>query len=189
MPNIRHKQLLLFAVTVVIVLGIGTPVYIYYYPHLIYNALDKAVINNGSGANPSGVPVNTLYTLPTLASPSTHNNLAGGNHDTLYTLGVLDLGKGPQVLHVPDMDGRYYSIEFVDPWGDASYVGQRTTGTKAGDYLISGPGWKGNLPAEMRQISISDNQVLVLGRVLVYNESDLTTAYNLSKQVQLTPLT
>jgi hypothetical protein len=124
-----------------------------------------------------------------LASPSTHNNLAGANHDTLYTLGVLDLGKGPQVLHVPDMDRRYYSIELMDPWGDASYVGTRTTGTQAGDSLISGPGWKGNLPMGMRQIAIADNQVLVIGRVLVYNDSDLAIAYNLSKQIQLTPLT
>ncbi len=189
MPNIKHKQLLLFTLVVLVMWGVGTVAYIYYYPHLIYNALDNAVINNGGGANSSGVPTNTLYTLTTLASPSTHNNLAGGNHDTLYTLGVLDLSKGPQVLHVPDMDGRYYSIEFVDPWGDASYVGQRTTGTQAGDYLLSGPGWKGNLPAGMKQMAFSDNSVLVIGRVLVYNDSDLTTAYNLSKQIQLSPLT
>ncbi len=89
MPNIKHKQLLLFAVTVLIVLGIGTPLYVYYYPHLIYNVWDNAIVNNGDGATPNstGVPVNTLYTLTTLASPSTHNNLAGGNHDTLYTAG------------------------------------------------------------------------------------------------------
>lgn len=181
----------MFALIVLVVWGVGTVAYIYYYPHLIYDAWDKAIVNNGDGAtaNSSGIPVNTLYTLPTLASPSTHNNLAGGNHDTLYTLGVLDLSKGPQVLHVPNMDGRYYSIEFVDPWGDASYVGQRTTGTQAGDYLISGPGWKGNLPMEMTQIAFSDNSVLIIGRVLVYNDSDLTTAYNLSKLIQLTPLT
>jgi hypothetical protein len=188
MPDIKRRPLLIFAIVVLVVWGIGTVAYIDYYPHLIYNAVDNAVINNGSEANPSGVPVNTLYTLPTLASPSTHNNLAGGNHDTLYTLGVLDLSKGPQVLHVPDMDGRYYSIEFVDPWGDPSYVGQRTTGTQEGDYLISGPGWKGD-PMGMTQIAFSDNSVLVIGRVLVYNDCDLTTAYNLSKQIQLTPLT
>jgi hypothetical protein len=191
MPDIRHNPWLLFAIVVLIVLGIGTPLYIYYYPHLIYNAWDNAIVKNGDGATPNstGIPVNTLYTLTTLSSPSTNNNLAGGNHDTLYTAGVLDLSKGPQVLHVPDMDGRYYSIELVDPRGDASYVGQRTTGTHAGDYLISGPGWKGNLPAGTTQIPISDNQVLVIGRVLVYNDSDLATAYNLSKQIQLTPLT
>lgn len=191
MPDSKHKQLRMFALTVLIVLVIGTPLYIYYYPHLIYNAWDNAIVKNGDGATPNstGISINTLYTLTILASPSTHNNLAGGNHDTLYTLGVLDLSKGSQVLHVPNMDGRYYSIEFVDPWGDASYVGQRTTGTQVGDYLISGPGWKGNLPMGMAQIAFSDNSVLVLGRVLVYNDSDLMTAYNLSKQIQLTPLT
>ena len=190
MPELKHKQLLLFAVTVLIVVAIGTPIYIYYYPHLIYNAWDNAIINNGDGATPNatGVPVNTLFTLTSLASPSTHNNVAGGNHDTLYTIGVLDLSKGSQVLHVPDMDGRYYSIEFVDPWGDASYVGQRTTGTQAGDYLLSGRGWNGNLPAGTTQMALSDNSVLVIGRVLVYNDSDLTTAYDLSKQIRLAPL-
>jgi len=191
MSFLRSKYFRFFALAMVVTLGVGTPLYIYYYPHLIYNAYDNAIIKNGDGATPnsSGIPVNTLYTLTNLASPSTQNNIAGGNHDTLYTIGVLDLSKGPQVLHVPDMDGRYYSIQFIDPWGDSSYVGQRTTGTQAGDYLISGPGWKGNLPAGMRQIAPSDNQVLVLGRVLVYSDSDLATAYNLSKQMQLTPLT
>ena len=190
--NIKRKKLLLFAVTVLIVMGIGTPTYIYYYPHIIYTTWENAIVDNGFGATPNatGIPVNTLYTVTTLASPSTHNNVAGANHDTLYTIGVLDLSKGPQILHVPDMDGRYYSVEFVDTWGDAvAYVGQRTTGTQAGDYLISGPGWKGNLPTGMTQIASSDNSLLVIGRVLVYNDSDLTTAYNLSKQIQLTPLT
>ncbi len=191
MPKSEHKYRRIFALTVLIVLVIGTPVYIYYYPHLIYNAVDNAILKNGDGATPNstGIPVNTLYTLVNLASPTTQNNVAGANHDTLYTIGVLDLSKGPQVLHVPDMGERYYSIEFVDPWGDASYVGKRTTGTRAGDYLISGPGWKGNLPTGMKQLAFSDNQVLVQGRVLVYNDSDLTTAYNLSTQIQLTPLT
>jgi hypothetical protein len=30
--------------------------------------------------------------------------------------------------------------------------------------------------------------MLVLGRVLVYSDSDLPNAYNLAKQIQLTPL-
>lgn len=73
--------------------------------------------------------------------------LVGPNHDTLYAFGWLDLSREPQVLHVPDMTGRYYSVEFVDSWGDIfAYVGRRTTGTQAGDYLISGPGWRGALP-------------------------------------------
>ncbi len=119
----------------------------------------------------------------------------GVNHDTLATVGWLDLRKGPLVLHVPDMNGpdssgRYYSVQFTDPSKNTNfaYVGKRTTGTQAGDYLISGPGWKGQAPGGMKQISSPNNAVLLLGRVLVENDSDLATAYDLSKQIQLTPL-
>jgi hypothetical protein len=71
---------------------------------------------------------------------------------------------------------------------DFAYVGTRTTGTQAGDYLITGPGWKGQVPSGMTQISSPDDSVLVIGRVLVENDNDLPTAYNLAKQIQLTPL-
>jgi hypothetical protein len=40
----------------------------------------------------------------------------------------------------------------------------------------------------MTQISSPNNSVLVFGRVLVESDSDLSTAYDLSKQIQLTPL-
>jgi hypothetical protein len=71
---------------------------------------------------------------------------------------------------------------------DFAYVGTRTTGTQAGDYLITGPGWKGQVPRGMTQISSPNDSVLVIGRVLVCSDSDLPTAYNLAKQIQLTPL-
>jgi hypothetical protein len=71
---------------------------------------------------------------------------------------------------------------------DFAYVGGRTTGTQAGDYLITGPGWKGQVPSGMTQISSPNDSVLAIGRVLVYSDSDLPTAYNLAKKIQLTPL-
>ena len=111
------------------------------------------------------------------------------NHDTLLTVGWLDLGKGPLILHVPDFSGRYYSVQFTDPFDvDFAYVGTRTTGTQTGDYLITGQGWKGQVPSGMTQIASPNNSVLVIGRVLVESDSDLSTAYDLSKQIQLTPL-
>jgi hypothetical protein len=92
-------------------------------------------------------------------------------------------------LHVPDFSERYYSVQFTDPFDvDFAYVGTRTTGTQAGDYLVTGPGWQGSVPQGMRQISSPNNSVLVLGRVLVYRDSDLSTAYNFAKQIQLMPL-
>jgi hypothetical protein len=86
----------------------------------------------------------------------------------LVTVGWLDLSKGPQILHVPDFSGRYYSVQFTDPFDvDFAYVGTRTTGTQAGDYLITGWVGRNRSPQEMRQIASPNNSLLVLGRVLV----------------------
>ena len=108
----------------------------------------------------------------------------GVNHDTLLTVGWLDLSERPQVLHVPDFSGRYYSVQSTDPFDvDFACVGTRTTGTKAGDYIITGPNWEGHVPSGMNQILSPNNSVLVIGRVLVYSDSYLSTAYSFAKQI------
>ncbi len=171
--------------------------FIYLWPRLLFYVYKRALLVKGFGDGP--IPVNTLYTEPQklfaepLASQTaSSSNLmtVGVNHDTLLTAGWLDLSKGPQVLHVPDMAGRYYSVQFTDPSENTNfaYVGKRTTGTQAGDYLITGRGWKGQVPSGMKQIASPNNSVLVLGRVFVENDSDLPTAYGLARQVQLMPL-
>jgi hypothetical protein len=181
--------------------------FIYFWPRLLLSVFKRAILVKGFGDGP--IPLNTLYTEPQklfaepLASqPASSSNLmtVGVNHDTLPTIGWLDLRKGPLVLHVPDMNrpgssgrtppDRYYSLQFTDPSKNTSfaYVGTRTTGTQAGDFLITGPGWKGQVPGGMTQISSPNNAVLLLGRVLVENDSDLEAAYGLSKQILLTPL-
>jgi hypothetical protein len=185
------SQLITFIVVAVIVWGIGTFVFLYFWPAMTYSAFKRAVVRHGLGSG-GPIPVNTLYAAPTPASPSASNSslLATGTDYLLYVGGWLDLSKGPQVLHVPDMAGRYYSVQFTDPsdGADFAYVGTRTTGTGAGDYLMSGPGWKGSVPQGMTQVSSPNNSVLVIGRVFVESGSDLPTAYELAKQIQLTPL-
>jgi hypothetical protein len=169
----------------------------YLYPRLLLSVYKRAILVKGFGEGP--VPINTLYTEPqelfadpvTLQSTSGSNSVtAGMNRDTLYVVGWLDLSKGAQVLHVPEMAGRYYSVQFTDPSKNINfaYVGKRTTGTKVGDYLITGLGWKGQVPSGMKQISSPNNSVAVIGRVFVESDSDLPTAYGLAKQIQLTPL-
>jgi hypothetical protein len=167
----------------------------YLWPRMMLYAYKRAILVRGGGDGP--IPINTLYTEPQalfadpIHPPASASKLmtTGVNRDTLPTVGWLHLGKGPQVLHVPDMAGRYYSVQFTNPSNNTNfaYVGKRTTGTEAGDYLITGPGWKGQVPSGMKQISSPNNSVLVLGRVLVESDSDLSTAYELSKQIQLTP--
>jgi len=184
----KSHHLCVFALSAAIAFVLGTCAYIYFYPALMYRNFEKAIVRNGLGSG-SAIPVNTLYTVPELASPLMKSKIltTGSNHDTLYTVGWLDLKEKPLVLHVPDMNGRYYSVQFTDPLdgSDFAYVGRRSTGTAAGDYLVTGPGWSGSVPPGLRRISSPDNRVLIIGRVLVENDNDLTTAYSLSKQITL----
>jgi hypothetical protein len=190
MTHIEH--LLLFGSVMLAVWFLFT----YFWPRMLLFVFKRAILAKGFGDGP--IPVNTLYTesqtlfADPLHAPASASKLAttGVNHDTLMTAGWLDLSKGPQVLHVPDMNDRYYSVQFTDPSKNTNfaYVGKRATGTQAGDYLVSGLGWNGQVPSGMPQISSPNNSVLVFGRVLVESDSDLPAAYDLAKQIQLTPL-
>jgi len=184
------SEVIPLAVAALIVWALGTPAFIYFWPRLTVMGFKRAIVKRGFGGGP--IPVNTLYAEPNISSASASNAslLGTGTDDVLYVAGWLDLRNGPQVLHAPDMAGRYYSVQFTDPSDSANfaYIGKRTTGTKAGDYLLSGPGWKGALPQGMTQISSPNTSVLVIGRVFVESDSDQLTAYALAQQIQLAPL-
>jgi hypothetical protein len=170
---------------------------IYFWPRLILSVYKRAAMGRGFGDGP--IPVNTIRTQPrelfadpiaALSAAGSNVLTVGVNHDTLLSAGWLDLRPGPLVLHVPDMGGRYYSVQFTDPAKNVvfAYVGTRATGTQAGDFLIAGRSWQGQAPDGMRRISPPNNSVIVVGRVLVKNESDLPKAHDLSQQIKVTPL-
>lgn len=191
MEYARYVHLLIFGSVMVAAWFIV----IYFLPRMLLNVFKRAILVKGFGDGP--IPINTLYTqsqasfADPLEASSSPLMTTGVNRDTLITVGWLELSKGPQILHVPDMAGRYYSVQFTDPAKNTNfaYVGKRTTGTAAGDYLISGPGWKGAVSQGTTKISSPNNSVLVIGRVLVDSDSDLSRAHGLAKQIQLSPLT
>jgi len=165
---------------------------IYFWPRLLLSVFKRAILVKGFGDGP--IPVNSLYveSQTLFADPlgaTTGSKLAttGVNRDTLMSAGWLDLRPGPQLLHVPDAAGRYYSIQLTDPstHTNFAYVGSRTTGNQAGDYLITGPNWTGQVPNGTSRITSPHTAVLVFGRVLVYADSDLPTAHQLATQMQL----
>jgi len=168
----------------------------YFWPSMLLYVFKRGILTQGVGNGP--IPVNTLQAVPQaffadpLHPPASASKLVttGVNRDTLYVVGWLDLSKGSLVLRVPDMSGRYYSVQFTDPSKNTNfaYVGKRTTGTQMGDYLLTGPNWRGQIPSGMQQIFSPNTSVLVVGRVLVESDSDLPAAYDLAKQIQLGPL-
>jgi len=123
----------------------------------------------------AGLGFNQFYISPDLSTPATR--AAGPNIDTLYGFAWLDLASGPQVVAVPDTQDRYYSVQFLDTYGDSfAYVGRRATGTKAGAYAITPPGWTGSLPAAVHEIKSPTVKVLALLRTLVRGNADLAAA-------------
>jgi hypothetical protein len=193
MPQMDYEHLLILGSFMVV----GWFLFIYFWPRVVLYVYKRAILGKGFGEGP--IPLNTLQTEPQtlfadpLHAPGSASQVAttGVNRDTLLTVGWLDLSKGPQILHVPDMGGRYYSVQFTDPSNNTNfaYVGKRTTGTDAGAYLISGPHWKGVVPEGVTRIACPNNSVLLVGRVLVEGDDDLSTAYNLAKLIQVVPPT
>ena len=133
---------------------------LYSWPRLLLSVFKRAILVKGFGDGP--IPVNSLYLQsqasfadPLRARAGSQLATTGVNRDTLVSAGWLDLREGPLLLHVPAAGDRYYSVQFTDPSTNTNfaYVGTRTTGARAGDFLITGPRWAGEVPSGMRQIS------------------------------------
>ena len=82
------------------------------------------------------------------------------NSDTPYSVSFMDLRAEPVVLSVPAVEkGRYYSVQLCD--GNTynyGYIGSRATGNEAGDFMVVGPYWEGDLPAGIRKMFRSSTQ-------------------------------
>ena len=178
------------AAAAVVVWLLGVFVFIYLWPQITVSGFKRAIVRRGFGGGP--IPINTLYAVPDRSSQSASRGslMAVGTDDLVYVGGWLDLEAGPRVLHVPEMAGRYYSVQFTDPTSGANvaYVGKRTTGTNAGDFLLCEPKWSGSIPGGMTRIEIPHRSALVIGRVFAADDDDRHVAYALAKQIQLAPL-
>jgi hypothetical protein len=98
------------------------------------------------------------------------------NSDTPYSLAWMDLRAEPVILSVPAVDPkRYYSVQLCD--GNTynfGYIGSRTTGAEAGDYMVVGPDWKGAMPPGIKKVFQSSTQLsLAIFRTQLFNPDDL----------------
>ncbi|KQQ81453.1 DUF1254 domain-containing protein [Arthrobacter sp. Leaf137] len=182
-------SIILLVATTVAIWVIGTFVFIYVWPRITVGGFKRIFVRRGLGGGP--IPVNTIYAVPESPSQSASSGsvIATGTDNVLYFGGWLDVTAGPQVLHVPGMEKRYYSVQFTDPTSGANfaYVGKRTTGTAMGDFLLCAPRWQGDTPPGMTRIDVPHHAALLIGRVFVANKNDRRTAYELAKLIQLTP--
>jgi hypothetical protein len=132
--------------------------------------------------------VNNLFWQNALAGPQSRTIVAP-NRDTLYSIAILDLRGEPMVLTLPEVTDRYYSYQFLDAWTESfAYVGTRATGGRAGTWVITPPGWTGDLPEGAEQIASPTPQVFLLGRFLVDDDADVANVTAISRESSLQPL-
>ena len=119
-----------------------------------------------------------------------NNKIVGMNVDTLYSLANLDLTAEPVVLVVPPMKGkRWWIMQIIDAWNDVPAApGSRTHGDKGGNFALTGPHFKGTLPAGLEEIKVDTSLVAVGGRTYTGGKADYNAVHQIQDQYQLIPL-
>ena len=162
--------------------------YIYGYS-LITTDVTRVQMSNVPKVEGLTAPTGQFINIPRYP-PADYRGVSAPNADTLYSLGWLDLTE-PQVFSHPDMGNRFYLFEVTDLWmsDSESSPSRRTADGKAANYLFTGPGWKGEVPAGMKQFPMATRYMVILGRTYADGtEQDYKAVNELQAQYKITPL-
>lgn len=113
------------------------------------------------------------------------------NSDTPYSALGADLRAEPLVISVPAVEaGRYYSAQFVDMYTyNFAYIGSRATGNDAANFLLAGPGWKGETPPGIKQVIRSETELaFVLFRTQLLDAADIDNVRKIQAGYKVQPL-
>lgn len=166
---------------------LATDAYVYLYPLVTMDITRKQMVNV---ERPEGLcaPMNTFLNMP--AYPSADMRVVvRPNFDTLYSSAWLDLTQEPVVVSAPDTAGRFYLLPMLDMWSDVfASPGWRTTGTQAGNFLLTPPGWTGTVPADMSQIKAPTPYVWIIGRTKTDGPPDYDAVHKVQAGYKIIPL-
>ena len=162
--------------------------YIYGYP-LVLADVTRKQITNVARADATHAPMGQFVRMRSYP-PVDYRAVGGPNTDTLYTSAWLDVSEEPWVFSVPNMGDRFYVMPLHDGWfNNFTVVGSRATGQKAQTYVITGPNWKGTIPAGLSRIDSPTGLVWILGRIYSSGTpEDYDCVHALQDQVNAVPL-
>ena len=112
------------------------------------------------------------------------------NSDTPYSFLGADLRAEPLVISVPAIGERYYSLQFIDMYThNFAYVGSRATGNDAGNFLLAGPRWQGEVPEGIKSVLRSETDLaFVLYRTQLFGDDDLDAVRRIQSQYKVQTL-
>lgn len=167
--------------------AIAEEAYIFGYP-LVLMETTKDVMTHTDKVTQLKAPINQFVNVRTFPDPS-FTDVVTPNADTLYSSAWIDLSQEPIIVSVPALGERYYLLELLDAWTNVfSTIGTRQTGNEAGNYALTGPNWKGELPSGIKQVSSPTNLIWLLGRTLTNGPQDYAAVHKIQDQYKLTPL-
>ena len=172
--------------------AIGVDAYLYFYPLLTMDVTRKQLGNMEPGPGSLGGPANRFANISEFPTADMRV-VVRPNFDTLYSSGWLDLTKEPVIVSVPDTNGRYYLMPMLDMWTDVfASPGWRTTGTGAGNFLITPCGWKPaanqEVPEGAEQIVAPTPYVWIIGRTKTDGPADYDAVHKIQAGYKITPL-
>lgn len=168
--------------------AIAVDAYIYFYPLLSMDVSRKQFTNIDAGKEIGKGPMNMFINVPAYP-PADFKGVVRSNFDTLYSVAWLDLTKEPLIVSAPATDGRFYLLPMLDMWSDVfASPGSRTTGTEAGSFLVTPPGWTGSVPSGMSQIAAPTPYVWVIGRTKTDGPADYPAVHKIQAGYTVTPL-
>jgi hypothetical protein len=168
---------------------IATETYFYAFPMVIMD-VTREIGTNCELPIPERLcaPVNQFSHARAFPDAS-FTDVVRANADTLYSALWFDLGQEPLVFQVPDSQGRYYLLPFLDMWTDVFAVpGSRTSGTQAQLFAMVGPGWNGELPEGMESIRAPTNQGWLVGRIQTDGKKDYASVHQFQAGLTAVPL-
>lgn len=176
------------AITEQEVQAIAADAYIYFYPLVTMDLTRKQLTNVAPGKGVFGGPMNTFVNVDAFP-PADFKGVVRPNFDTLYSSAYLDLTKEPMVVSVPDTGGRYYLLPMLDMWSDVfASPGWRTTGTQAGNFLITPRGWSGTVPSGFTRIEAPMPYVWIIGRTKTDGPTNYDAVHKIQAGYKVTPL-
>ncbi len=163
--------------------------YIYTYP-MVKNYLTMFQYALEPGGSQYKGPLNTLVSIARVYTPE-DTAIITPNSDTPYSFIVFDLRAEPVVVTMPAIEKeRYYSLQLIDLYtNNVDYPGTRVDGNDGGDFLITGPGWKGEVPEGIKRV-IEMPTALAIGivRTQLFAPDDLDNVKKIQAGYKAAPL-